>query len=86
MWHYFVHRGNVGDLRPENRKYQLAIRLWQRLPVWRCKSARTGHRAGDSVMAAVGMASGRVIRERVQNLFGCKDFRQEHRGGAGIIP
>jgi len=32
-WQYYVRRGDVGDLRPENRKYQLAIRLWQRLPV-----------------------------------------------------
>ena len=33
VWQYYVRRGDVGDLRPENRKYQLAIRLWQRLPV-----------------------------------------------------
>jgi serine/alanine adding enzyme len=33
-WQYYVRRGDRGDLRPENRKYQVAIRVWQWLPVW----------------------------------------------------
>jgi len=33
IWQYYVRRGEVGDMRPDNRKYQLAIRLWQRLPL-----------------------------------------------------
>ena len=32
-WQYYVRRGAIGDLRPENAKYQRAIRIWQRLPV-----------------------------------------------------
>jgi FemAB-related protein (PEP-CTERM system-associated) len=32
-WQYYARRGEVGDLRPENRKYALAIRLWRRLPL-----------------------------------------------------
>jgi FemAB-related protein (PEP-CTERM system-associated) len=32
-WQFHVHRGAVGDLRPENPRYQRFIRIWQRLPV-----------------------------------------------------
>jgi serine/alanine adding enzyme len=33
-WHYWVRDGNeLPDLSPRNPKYQLAIRMWQRLPV-----------------------------------------------------
>lgn len=32
-WQYYVRRGAIGDVRPENAKYQRAIRIWQRLPV-----------------------------------------------------
>jgi FemAB-related protein (PEP-CTERM system-associated) len=32
-WQYYVRRGSVGDMRPENKKFQLAIRLWRRLPI-----------------------------------------------------
>jgi FemAB-related protein (PEP-CTERM system-associated) len=34
VWQYYVRRGTIGDMRPDNRKYQLAIGLWQRLPLW----------------------------------------------------
>jgi serine/alanine adding enzyme len=34
VWQYYVRRGTIGDLRPENAKFQLAIRAWQRLPLW----------------------------------------------------
>lgn len=33
VWQYYVRKGDVGEMRPENGKYRLAIRLWQRLPV-----------------------------------------------------
>jgi FemAB-related protein (PEP-CTERM system-associated) len=34
IWQYYVRSGNVGDVRPDNARYRLAIRVWQRLPVW----------------------------------------------------
>lgn len=33
VWQYYLRRGDVGDMRPENRKYRLAIRVWRHLPV-----------------------------------------------------
>jgi FemAB-related protein (PEP-CTERM system-associated) len=33
-WQYYVRRGSIGDMRPENKKYQLPILVWRRLPVW----------------------------------------------------
>jgi FemAB-related protein (PEP-CTERM system-associated) len=32
-WQYHVREGTVGDMRPDNPRYQRAIRLWQRLPL-----------------------------------------------------
>jgi serine/alanine adding enzyme len=32
-WQYHVLAGQAGDMRPDNPRYQRAIRLWQRLPV-----------------------------------------------------
>lgn len=32
-WQYCVLRGTVGDMRPDNPRYRLAIKVWQRLPV-----------------------------------------------------
>jgi serine/alanine adding enzyme len=32
-WQFHVRRGAVGDLRPENPRYQRFIRIWQHLPV-----------------------------------------------------
>jgi FemAB-related protein (PEP-CTERM system-associated) len=32
-WQYCVLHGTAGDMRPDNPRYQRAIRLWQRLPV-----------------------------------------------------
>lgn len=32
-WQYRVFQGEVGDMRPDNPRYQRAIKLWQRLPV-----------------------------------------------------
>ncbi len=33
VWQYYVRRGTISDMRPENRRYQLMIRVWQRLPL-----------------------------------------------------
>ena len=33
VWQYYVRRGTIGAMRPENRRYRLMIRVWQRLPV-----------------------------------------------------
>ena len=33
IWQYHVRHGSVDQLRPENRKYRLAVRVWRRLPV-----------------------------------------------------
>ncbi|HVW38919.1 MAG TPA: FemAB family XrtA/PEP-CTERM system-associated protein [Pirellulales bacterium] len=34
VWQYYVRHGAVGDMRPDNGRYQRMIRTWQRLPVW----------------------------------------------------
>jgi FemAB-related protein (PEP-CTERM system-associated) len=33
VWQYYVRKGRVGDMRPDNRKYNMLIRVWRRLPV-----------------------------------------------------
>ncbi|MBN2474417.1 MAG: FemAB family PEP-CTERM system-associated protein [Pirellulales bacterium] len=33
VWQYYVRKGDVGDMRPDNKKYDRMIRIWQRLPV-----------------------------------------------------
>jgi hypothetical protein len=33
VWQYYLRSGNVGDMRPDNRRYATFIKLWQRLPV-----------------------------------------------------
>lgn len=33
VWQYYVRRGTIGDMRPENSRYGLAVRMWKRLPV-----------------------------------------------------
>src|SRR5690606_17540830 len=33
VWQYYVRKGEVGQMRPENGKFQAAIRLWQKLPL-----------------------------------------------------
>jgi FemAB-related protein (PEP-CTERM system-associated) len=32
-WQFAVRKGTVGDMRPDNPKYQRVIRIWQKLPV-----------------------------------------------------
>jgi hypothetical protein len=34
VWQYYVRRGTIGQLRPDNARFGLAIRAWQRLPLW----------------------------------------------------
>lgn len=33
VWQYYLRRGTVSDMRPDNAKFGLAIKLWRRLPV-----------------------------------------------------
>jgi FemAB-related protein (PEP-CTERM system-associated) len=33
VWQYYVRRGSIGDLRPDNPRYRRLIRLWQHLPI-----------------------------------------------------
>lgn len=33
VWQYYVRRGSVGDMRPENSRYRFLVRLWRRLPL-----------------------------------------------------
>ncbi len=33
VWQYYVRRGTIGDMRPENSRYGLAVQMWKRLPV-----------------------------------------------------
>ena len=37
VWQYCLRRGNVGDVRPNNGKFDKVIAVWQRLPVWLTK-------------------------------------------------
>lgn len=32
-WQYYIREGTVGEMRPDNPRYQRMIRVWQRLPV-----------------------------------------------------
>ena len=34
VWQYYVRRGSIGEMRPGNAKFGMAIKVWQRLPVW----------------------------------------------------
>ena len=34
VWKYYVRRGSMDDVRPDNTSYGLAIRVWKHLPVW----------------------------------------------------
>jgi serine/alanine adding enzyme len=34
VWQYYLRRGTIGDMRPENSRFGLAIQAWRRLPVW----------------------------------------------------
>jgi hypothetical protein len=33
VWQYYLRCGSIADMRPDNPRYERAIRLWQRLPV-----------------------------------------------------
>jgi serine/alanine adding enzyme len=32
-WQYYLRTGPLGEMRPDNPKYQRAIQLWQKLPI-----------------------------------------------------
>lgn len=34
QWLYYLRRGSLSDMRPDNPRYRPGIRIWQRLPVW----------------------------------------------------
>ncbi len=34
VWQYYVRRGSVGDMRRESGRFDRAVALWQRLPLW----------------------------------------------------
>lgn len=34
IWQYASRSGSVGDARPDNPKYAMAIKVWKKLPVW----------------------------------------------------
>lgn len=34
VWQYYVRRGDIGDMRPDNSRHQRLIQAWQRLPLW----------------------------------------------------
>lgn len=34
IWQYYVRRGTMADMRPENRRFSRAIKVWKCLPVW----------------------------------------------------
>jgi serine/alanine adding enzyme len=34
IWQYYVRHGEVGEVRPENARYQRLIQIWRRLPLW----------------------------------------------------
>lgn len=34
IWQYYVRRGDVGGVRPENARYERMIQIWRRLPLW----------------------------------------------------
>lgn len=33
-WQYYMRRGQQDDMRPDNEKFDRAIKIWKRLPVW----------------------------------------------------
>ena len=37
VWQHYVRRGQASDMRPTSGKFQKAIQIWQRLPVWLTK-------------------------------------------------
>jgi hypothetical protein len=34
VWQYYVRKGSVSDMRPNNPKNQRRVAVWKRLPVW----------------------------------------------------
>ena len=38
-WQYYLRRGTANQVRPDNSKYDRAIRIWQKLPMWVANTA-----------------------------------------------
>lgn len=34
VWQYYVRKGDISDVRPDNPKYRRKIELWKKLPLW----------------------------------------------------
>ncbi|GIW94947.1 MAG: hypothetical protein KatS3mg110_2988 [Pirellulaceae bacterium] len=34
VWQYYLREGSINDMRPDNARFSLAIRVWRKLPVW----------------------------------------------------
>lgn len=34
VWQYYVRKGSATDMRPDGGKYDRAVKIWQRLPLW----------------------------------------------------
>jgi FemAB-related protein (PEP-CTERM system-associated) len=34
VWQYYVRRGSLGEMRPDNPKYRLMIKAWRQMPLW----------------------------------------------------
>ena len=34
FWQYYLRRGSLDDLRPENKSFEWKIKMWKKLPVW----------------------------------------------------
>ena len=34
VWEYYTRTGDIGEMRPDNPRYDRVIRMWQKLPVW----------------------------------------------------
>ncbi|WP_166830295.1 FemAB family XrtA/PEP-CTERM system-associated protein [Thalassoroseus pseudoceratinae] len=34
IWQSLIRKGNANEMRPDNGKFSLAIRVWQKLPIW----------------------------------------------------
>ncbi len=34
VWQYYLRQGDLSAMRPENRRFQMAIQTWKKMPVW----------------------------------------------------
>ncbi len=38
VWQYYLRRGSINDMRPDNPRHQRRIQIWRRLPCWLARS------------------------------------------------